>query len=141
MKINIGKIFISSIALFLFLFSSCREDIIPPNNPSSNLNQPVRLISSGSYTFILNAHNVSSTYNDYSGLNGTHSLIHLTLVDYKNGTVILHIYNNSQQLIFQKAMAIDIDEFSEYLDNENPATFQIIFNNFSGNLKIVVDNW
>ncbi len=141
MKIKFWTISLLAISSVLVLFSSCREDIIPPNSPSSNLNQPVRLISSGSYTFILNANNVSSTYNDYSGLIGNHSLIHISLTDYKNGTVFLHIYNKSEETIFQKAMSINIDEFTEYVDNENPTIVQMIFNDFTGNLKIVVDNW
>src|SRR5512143_3248615 len=100
MKIVNRKIYLTLISIMLIL-SSCREDIIPPNTPSSNLNEPVRLVSGSSYTFILNANNISTTYRDYSGLSGTHSMINISLTDYKSGTVIFHIYSNSDQVLFQ----------------------------------------
>lgn len=127
--------------LSLILFDSCREEIIPPNSPLTNLNEPVRLVSNGTYTFILNANDISATYKDYSGLSGIHSIVNISLDNYTGGTVIFHIYNNSEQLIFQKSMSDNIEEFSQHLDNEYPSMVHIIFNDFSGKLKIVVDNW
>lgn len=135
------KIYQLLVVLIVFLISSCREDIIPPNNPASNPNQPVRLISNSSYSFILNANNVSTTYKDYPELTGVHTTVHIFLNDYRKGTAIFHIYNNSEQLIFQKAISDTINVYTENIDNEIPSIVQIIFNDFTGNLKIVVDNW
>jgi hypothetical protein len=70
-----------------------------------------------------------------------HSVVRIFLTDYKSGTVFFHIYDNSEKLIFQRSLADNIVEYSEQLNNEKPYTVQIIFNNFTGNLKIVVDNW
>ena len=128
------------ILITIVFFSSCREDIIPPNNPSSNINEPVRLASNNSYTFILNANSISTTVKDFSGLNGQHSTLTISLDNYVGGNVKLIIYDYSTQIIYQKFMSDNIAQYYVNLDNVTPYLLQIIFIDFTGNLKIELNN-
>lgn len=120
------------------LISSCREDIISPDNPSGNINEPVRLKSNTSYTFILSANDISTTIQDYTGLNSTHSVLIITLINYVQGNAALNIYQYSKQLIFQKMMTDNVDQLSVRFDNVNPYILKYEFTNFTGELKIQV---
>jgi len=134
------KKYITLLLLFLLLsFYSCREDIIPPNNPIGDVNEPIRLTSNNSYTFILNANNISTTVQDYPGLNAQHSILVITLTDYEQGNVSLKVLEFSKQLIYQKIITDNIDQLVINLDYVSPDIVNIIFTNFTGKLKIEVD--
>ncbi len=120
--------------------SSCREDIIPPDNPSGNINEPVKLKSNTSYTFILNANNISTTVQDYFGLNSAHSILSVSLNDYAQGNVSLYIYEYSKQIIFQKVMTNNVNQLPTYFNDVTPYNFKIDFTNFTGVLKIQVES-
>ena len=58
-------IIITGLLLILIFIPSCREDIIAPGNAAGNINQPVRLKSGLSYTFLINAENISTSFRDF----------------------------------------------------------------------------
>ena len=126
--------------LFILLsFYSCREYIIPPDNPIGEINETIRLTSNNSYTFILNANNISTTVQDHPGLNSQHSVLVITLTDYEQGNVSLKVSEFSKQLVYQKTMTDNIDQLAINLDYVSPDIVNIIFTNFTGKLKIEVD--
>ncbi|MBT8387286.1 MAG: hypothetical protein KJO12_07720, partial [Ignavibacteria bacterium] len=45
----------------LIMVVSCREDILHPDDFAGSINEPVQLISRNSYTFIINAKDLSMT--------------------------------------------------------------------------------
>lgn len=122
----------------MVLLPSCREEVIAPGNPAGNVNQPVRLRSGSSYTFIINAVNISATVNDYSGVYSTHSQLVITLEDYLQGRVNFNIYDYSNRLVYQKLLADNITPLSTSLDGITPDIVNISFINFTGKLKIHV---
>lgn len=134
------KKYTTLLLLFILLsFYSCREDIIPPDNPIGEINEPIRLTSNNSYTFILNANNISTTVQDHPGLNSQHSVLVITLTDYEQGNVSLKVSEFSKQLVYQKTMTDNIDQLAINLDYVSPDIVNIIFTNFTGKLKIEVD--
>lgn len=122
--------------LLLPTFYSCREDIITPNNSAGEVNEPIRLTSNTSYTFILNANNISTTVQDYPGLNSQHSILLLTLSDYQQGNASLTVYEYSKQLVYQTTITNNIDQLSINLDFVSPDIINIKFDNFTGKLKL-----
>ena len=124
--------------LILPVISSCREEIIVPGNQAGNLNQPVRLKSGSSYTFIINADNFSKTVHDYSGVESTHSKLILTLDDYSQGSVNFYIYEYSSRLVYQKVMSDNITPITANLEGISPNIIHLNFYNFTGKLKIQV---
>jgi hypothetical protein len=122
----------------LVLIPSCREEVIAPGNPAGNVNQPISLRSGSSYTFIINAENISATVNDYSGVYSTHSQLLITLEDYSQGRVNFNIYDYSNRLVYQKLLADNIIPINAVLDGITPDIVNISFINFTGKLKIQV---
>jgi hypothetical protein len=134
----ITKFFVLMSCGTLLLFSSCREDIIPPGNEGGNINQPVRLKEGNSYTFILNADNISTTVMDYSGLNSIHTVLLLSVDKYKQGQATFNIYEYSDRLVYQKLMTSDVKQIAARLDDVSPDIIKINFIGFTGILKIQV---
>ena len=124
--------------LILPMISSCREEIIVPGNQAGNLNQPVRLKSGSSYTFIINAENFSTTVHDYSGIESIHSKLLLALDDYSQGSVNFYIYEYSSRLVYQKVMSDNINPITAYLEGISPDIIHLTFYNFTGKLKVQV---
>ncbi len=124
--------------LTAILLSSCREDVIAPGNEAGNVNQPVRLKSGSSYTFIINAENISTSFFDYSGVNSSHSQLLLSLEDYSQGRAGFNIYDTGNRLVYQKLMTENVKPISASLDGITPVYLEITFNNFSGKLRIQV---
>ena len=132
------------ILLILFIFtallvSSCREDIISPLNTEGTVNVPVRVNSNNSYTFALNANKLSTTIQEYPGLNSQHSTILISINDYKQGNFHLQIYQYPKQLIYDKTISNNTDQLSERFDNISPDVLKITFTNYTGTLKIQVN--
>ncbi len=125
--------------LFILVFiPSCREDIIAPGNAAGNINQPVRLQSGSSYTFLINAANISTTFRDFSGVSSTHAYLILSLDDYSEGQVSFYIFDYSNQLLYNKLMKDNIKTISASLEGRTPDIISITFTNFTGKLKVQV---
>ncbi len=127
--------FLVTIAL---MFSSCREDVVAPGNEAGNVNQPVRLKSGSSYTFIINADNISTSFFDYSGVSSSHAQLLLSLEDYSQGRAAFNIYDTGNRLVYQKLMTDNVKPISASLDGITPVFLEINFTNFSGKLRIQV---
>lgn len=119
-----------------FLLSSCREDVVAPGNPAGNINQPIRLKSNSSYTFIINAENITASLLDNSGITSRHSELFLSLDDYKQGRVNFNIIEYSNQLVYQKQLSDNLSQMTVSLEGNTPDIINISFSNFTGKLKI-----
>ncbi len=127
---------IIGLLLTLIFIPSCREDIIAPGNAAGNINQPVRLQSGSTYTFLINAENISTTFKDFSGVNSTHSHLILSLDDYSQGHASFYIFDYSNQLLYNKLIKNNIPTISASLEGRTPDVISITFTNFTGKLKI-----
>ncbi len=131
-------IWLIGLLLILIFIPSCREDIVAPGNAAGNINQPVRLQTGSSYTFLINAENLSTTFRDFSGVGSTHSNLTLSLDDYSRGQASFYIFDYSNQLIYNKLMKENIKTISTSLEGKTPDIISITFTNFTGKLKIQV---
>ena len=122
----------------ILLFSSCREEIIAPGNPAGNVNEPVRIKAKFSYSFYINAVNVTTSVADVSGISSIHSTVSVSLEDYKEGVAAFNIYDNASNLVYRKIIAENDLQVSEILDGSSPDQVLINFTNFTGKLQIKV---
>lgn len=130
--------YLTGLLLILILIPSCREDIIPPGNAAGNVNEPVRLKSGLSYTFLINAVNFSTSFRDFSGISSTHSHLILSLDDYSQGQANILISDYSNQLLYNKLLKEDFQPTSISLAGRTPDVIILSFTNFTGKLKIQV---
>ncbi len=129
---------LTGLLLILVLIPSCREDIVAPGNAAGSVNQPVRLKSGKSYTFLINAENISTSFRDFSGISSTHSHLILSLDDYSQGQANILILDYSNQLLYNKLMQANLQSTSISLAGRTPDIISISFSNFTGKLKIQV---
>ncbi len=118
------------------LFSSCRDEIISPDNPVGNINQPVQIKSSSLYTFLLSANNLSTTIIDYPELSGTRPTLNVSLNDFNQGQLSLSIYENPGRLVYQTVLTKKIKPFSAILESVHADKIEFNFISFTGDLKI-----
>ncbi len=118
------------------LFSSCRDEIISPDSPAGNINQPVQIKSNSLYTFILSANNLSTTIIDYPELSGTRPTLNISLNNFEQGQLSLNIYENPGRLVYQTVLTGKINPFSAILESVHADRIEINFISFTGNLKI-----
>lgn len=132
MSLKVLKLVIAS-ALFLF---SCREEIIPPGNFVENVNEPVQINESNSYTFLLNADNFSMDLSVSAYFSSYRTRFNITLIDYESGYATVSVQDAEERSRFQYFIAEPVSYHSDLLDGYVPEKINIRTENFSGKLKI-----
>ncbi len=122
--------------LFIVLVMSCREDIVPPNNPAGNINEPVQTHTNNSYTFIINADNISRSVINYLSLHTTTMRIYTSVLDISSGSVQIFLLDSFNNTWYSRTIASETQNSSEELSGNNPRQIQIKMNNFTGKLKV-----
>lgn len=120
----------------ILLFISCREDIIAPDNFATNVNQPILINESNSYSFVINAQNISIDVVNNINLNTHKSRVSITIVDYTSGSVRIRIIDEQSNSRFSYYGNDEEDLFTEPLNGFVPASIGIRAVDFSGKLKI-----
>jgi hypothetical protein len=128
------------ILMMLFL-TSCREEIIPPNNPSGNINQPVKEVTLNSYTLVLNAGNITYNLYDYVRFDNSRAQVYLSILDYSSGTVDVSLLGKSKKVIFSKMIDTGINGEIARLNNEVPDAVIMNFKNFTGKFKVTISRY
>lgn len=123
-------------AAVILLFISCREDIIAPDNFATNVNEPILLNESNSYSFVINAQNISIDVVNNTNFNTNTSRISITIVDYSSGYVSVRVIDKQSNSRFSYFGNDDEDFFTESLNGYVPAYVGIKAVDFSGKLKI-----
>jgi hypothetical protein len=118
------------------LFISCREDIIAPDNFVTNVNEPILINERNTYSFVLNAQNISIDVVNSTHFNASTSRVSITIVDYSSGYVSVRIIDNQTNNRFSYFGNDDENFFSESLVGYVPASVGIKAVDFSGKLKI-----
>jgi hypothetical protein len=126
--------------MVLFL-SSCREEIIPPNNPAGNINQPVKEVTLNSYTLILNAGDITYNLYDYLSFDNSRAQVYLSIIDYNSGTVEVSLLGKSKRVIFSKRIDTEINGEIARIYNEIPDAVIINFKNFTGKFKVTISRY
>ncbi len=123
------------VAVFL-LFISCREIVVAPDNFAANVNEPILINETNSYTFIINAKNISIDVINNTVFNSNRSRISITIVDYSSGYVTIRVVDRQQNNRFSYFGNDDEDFFTQLLNGYIPASVGITAVDFSGKLKI-----
>ena len=118
-----------------FIFNSCREEIISPKNNSGNLNEPYKSSYRNSYTFILNADNISQTVVDFPSITYSNSRIFVSVLDHTGGSVEVVILTKTRQVLYRNRLAEDNNGSYGVVEGIKPEIIEIYLNSFTGKLK------
>jgi hypothetical protein len=129
-------IYIYFFVTVILLFISCREDIIAPDNFATNVNEPILVNESNTYSFVINAQNISIDVVNNTNFNAHKSRVSITIVDYASGSVRIRIIDEQSNSRFSYYGNDEEDLFTEPLNGYVPASIGIRAVDFSGKLKI-----
>ena len=118
-----------------FIFNSCREEIISPKNNSGNINEPYKSSHRNSYTFILNADNISQTVVDFPSITYSNSRIFISVLDHSSGSAEVVILTKTRQVLYRNRLAEDNNGSYGFVEGIKPEIIEIYLNEFTGKLK------
>lgn len=121
--------------IVLIFFSSCREEIIEPDNFVENVNEPVQINERNSYIFLLNAEDFSMNLSVLASFNSFRTRFNVTLIDYESGYISISVKDYDQQERFRYFVAEEVSFHSDLLDGYVLKTINISTVNFSGKIK------
>src|SRR3989304_5987016 len=121
--------------LAAIVFYSCREEVISPKNNSGNVNEPYRSSFRNSYTFILNAENLSQNVIDYPSISYSNSRIFVSVLDHTAGSVEVIILTKSRQVLYRNKFVEDNNGSYGIVEGIKPEIIEIYLNGFTGKLK------
>jgi len=124
------------ITILLLLFVSCRENIIAPDNFASNINEPILISEPNSYTFFINAENITIDVVNNALFSSTMSRITISIVNYSSGSVNVRVIDPQSISRFNYFGNDDESLFTESLNGYIPEAVGIKTFNFSGKLKV-----
>lgn len=132
------RIFINIFFFFsvLLLCISCREEIITPDNYATNVNEPILINESNSFSFVINAQNISIDVVNNTHFSASSSRVSITIVDYSSGYVSVGIIDKQTINRFNYFGNEDERLFTEALHGYVPGSVRIRAVDFSGKLKI-----
>lgn len=127
-------------ALLLLLFSSCREEIIPPGNPAGNINQPVKETYYNSFSFLINAGDITFNLQENLRFDDSRVQVYISILDYSAGSVEVSLVSKVQQVIYSKKADGEIrGEYSRI--NNIPNALLLKFNDFTGKFKLSINRY
>lgn len=129
-------LFISFITFSIINIPSCREEIISPNNPVGNVNEPIKNSSFNNYVFSIEAYNVSYNVIDATDFNYGSTSIYFKITNYKSGYVLIKLLNSEYQSLYSTVLDQNYDGNYISVDNVIPDYIEISFSYFSGNLHV-----
>jgi len=133
MRITIHIIFFFTVTL---QFTSCRENIIAPDNFATSVNEPILINEINSYTFVINAKNISIDVTNDTNFNSFASKISITIIDYSSGSVEVRVIDKQLNDRFSYFGNDDEFFFNELLRGYIPEAIGIKAVDFSGKLRI-----
>ena len=128
------QIFIS----FLLLFISCRQEIVPPDNPAGNINKPQLTRTNFTYTFSINANKITKKIVDYTYLNTFKSRIYAVINDHSSGSVEIIIKADQNNVLYSAVFDNDTNGTFTKIEGQQPKVIIINLNDFTGKLKVTL---
>jgi len=122
--------------LAAIMVNSCREEIISPKNNSGNVNEPYKSNSRNSFTFILNAENLSQKVVDYPTINYSNSRIFVSVLDHGSGSVEVVILTKSREVIYRNKLVDDDNGSYGVVEGIRPGIIEIDLRDFTGKVKV-----
>ena len=131
------KLFIQILSLSVLLIS-CRQEIVPPDNPAGNINEPVYTRTNFSYSFTINANRITTMVIDNTYLNTTSSRIYLVISDHSSGSVEIKVQNDNNFVLYSSVFDNDTDGIFRELDGYQPNIITLNFIDFTGKFKFTL---
>jgi hypothetical protein len=131
------KFFLQIFSLSVLLIS-CRQEIVPPDNPAGNINEPVYTRTNFSYSFAINASRITRTVIDNTYLNTTSSRIYLVISDHSSGSVEIKVQNDNNFVLYSSVFDNDTDGIFRELDGYQPNIITLNFIDFTGKFKFTL---
>lgn len=125
----------------LLLVNSCREEIIPPDNPSGNVNQPFIETFLNSYSFTLNAGEITYNIYEFIRFDQDKAQVFMSVLDHTSGYVEVYLYSKTKRVLFYQKGDTDIEGESIKIDGHIPETLIMNFFNFTGKLRFTVNKY
>ena len=133
---NLYKILFVLFVGLLMTFSGCREEIISPNNPAGNINEPVQTRSINSYSFLINAQEISSQVIEYPSLGSARTKIFISLSGDISGSARVTFFNKKAEHLFTFYMDDGFKIVSDNFSGDSPDVVEIVFQDFTGRMEI-----
>jgi hypothetical protein len=131
------KFFLQILSLSVLLIS-CRQEIVPPDNPAGNINEPVYTRTNFSYSFAINASRITRTVIDNTYLNTTSSRIYLVISNHSSGSVEIKVQNDNNFVLYSSVFDNDTDGIFRELDGYQPNIITLNFIDFTGKFKFTL---
>ena len=131
------KFFLQILSLSVLLIS-CRQEIVPPDNPAGNINEPVYTRTNFSYSFTINANRITTMVIDNTYLNTTRSRIYLVISDHSSGSVEIKVQNDNNFVLYSSVFDNDTDGIFRELDGYQPNIITMNFIDFTGKFKFTL---
>ncbi len=122
----------------LLLFISCREEIISPDNPIGNINEPLLTRTNNSYIFSINANNITATINDNTFLNTVRANIYSIIADYSSGNVQVQVKTGSNSVLYSQTFEGNTRGILGNINGSQPQVIAIDFRNFTGKFQVTL---
>ncbi len=129
-------LFYLEVGLFVIMISGCREDFFDPNSKDVNVNEPITLDYYNSYTFMINANNISYYVVENTNLVDPLANLNIDIENYENGYIEIYVTDNNFFQMYGKKFDNNVQNLTEVLKGYSPERLVISFHNFTGNLKI-----
>jgi hypothetical protein len=115
---------------------SCRENIVSPDEFATNINEPVQINEQNSYTFLLNAEELSIDVMNDAMFSSFTSRISISILDHTSGYIRVTIADRESVSRFNYYGNEEESLFTEALNGYIPGKIGIKAVNFTGKLKI-----
>ncbi len=130
------KFLLVIISFAVLNFISCREEIISPANPVTNINEPVQYRSTTSYRFLLNAKDITYTVKDYPALHSSSTQISVSISGETAGRAEILFYNFNNQRLYSFNVDSESKRVSRKYSGDSPEIVEFRFINFSGQPEV-----
>lgn len=122
----------------MFIFISCREEIVPPDNPAVNVNEPFLTRTGNSYIFSINADKMTTSITDHTFLKTIRSKVYSVITDYSSGYVELEVKTSWNGVLYNEIFENDTRGTLQDIIGSRPEIIVVNFHNFTGKLKITL---
>jgi hypothetical protein len=131
--------FLKYIIVFtLFVLTSCREDVITPNNPVGQKNTPVKSNSSKLYTFVIDANNYTVKIKDEVAFQSSAFMVTARTSYHESGSVRVSLISENGNPIITETFSRN-KEFQDVIGFNNlPAYIEVQFFEFTGVFNIEI---
>ena len=100
------------------------------------MNEPVQYHSNTSYTFIINADDISKNVNNFPSFSTTNIRLYTSVIDITSGSVQIFLMDSFNHAWYSRTFASEIKNSAIDFSGNTANLIQIKMNHFTGKLKV-----